>query len=102
MYEQYLWDKPQKARKNVHYDGANFLFEWKQVAETLVPHFYTLIPPIMDSRVGKLDCVYCTVKYSNSAYFLGYVLVDAHSLHSYTVMYSTKCHGMRLIYTVVG
>jgi len=33
MYEQYLWEKPQKARTNVHYAGSstNFLFEWEQV-----------------------------------------------------------------------
>ena len=73
----------------------------ERVSGPRVPHFYTLVPPIMDPLVGKIDILYCTVKCSNSAYLLGHALVGVHSLHICTVVYSDKGYGMRLIYTVV-
>ena len=55
--------------------------------------FTHLCPPTMDSRVGNFYFVYYTVKYSNSAYFLGHAIVYTHSLRTYTVVYSTRIYS---------
>ena len=66
--------------------------EWVAQRDICSAFFYTRAPH-HGFTSGKIDCVYHTVKYSNSAYFLVYALVNPYPLHTCTVIYSIKIYS---------